>query len=138
MLLDTFLLLKAEQARQKEQQKDNWHDNDYLFTAYGGLPMGHNTPTRWFKDFLADQRAKQQWEQTAAGIPVSEQKLFPKMRFHDLRHIHASLLIGKGVDIQTVSRRLGHARASTTANIYGHPLMANDAKAAAIIETEFK
>lgn len=135
-LLDTLQMLKVEQNRQKEKLMDKWHDSDYLFTTYNGLPMGHNTPTRWFKDFLDSVRANQRQEQMSAGVPESELKLFPKMRFHDTRHVHASILIGKSVDIQTVSRRLGHARASTTANIYGHPLMANDAKASAIIESE--
>lgn len=135
-LLDTFQMLKAEQNRQKENLMDKWHDSDYLFTAHDGLPMGHNTPTRWFKDFLDSVRERQRQEQLSAGVPESELKLFPKMRFHDTRHVHASILIVKSVDIQTVSRRLGHARASTTANIYGHPLMANDAKASAIIESE--
>lgn len=135
-LLDTFLLLKSEQDRQKEKLKEKWHETEYLFTTFDGLPMGHNTPTRWFKDFLDALRADQRQEQTAAGIPQSGHKVFPNMRFHDLRHLHASLLMGKGVDIQTISRRMGHARASTTANIYGHPLMANDRKAAEILESE--
>jgi integrase len=97
--------------------------------------MGHNTPTRWFKDFLENLRTSQQEEQTAQGIPSSKQKLFPMIRFHDLRHLHATLLIGEGIDIYTVSRRLGHARTSTTADIYCHPLKANDIKAASVIES---
>lgn len=41
-------------------------------------------------------------------------------RFHDLRHTHASMLIRSGVDIMTVSRRLGHADLQTTMTIYAH------------------
>lgn len=41
-------------------------------------------------------------------------------RLHDLRHLVATQLIGAGVDIETVAGRLGHSRASTTLNVYGH------------------
>ena len=43
-----------------------------------------------------------------------------KIRVHDLRHSHASLLISQGVDIATISSRLGHEKSSTTLNIYSH------------------
>jgi integrase len=46
----------------------------------------------------------------------------PKVTFHALRHSHASALIAAGVDVLTVSRRLGHANASITLNIYGHAI----------------
>lgn len=42
------------------------------------------------------------------------------IRLHDIRHSHASFLIARGVDILTVSRRLGHTNTSTTLNLYGH------------------
>ncbi len=41
-------------------------------------------------------------------------------RFHDLRHYFASLLIASGSDVKVVQRRLRHASAMTTLNIYGH------------------
>jgi integrase len=44
----------------------------------------------------------------------------PKVTFHALRHSHASALIAGGVDILAISRRLGHAQASITLNVYGH------------------
>lgn len=48
-----------------------------------------------------------------------------KIRVHDLRHSHASLLISKGVDIATISSRLGHEKISTTLNTYSHMFNAN-------------
>jgi integrase len=42
------------------------------------------------------------------------------IRFHDLRHTHASILIRATVDILTIIRMLGHARASITLDVYGH------------------
>ena len=50
---------------------------------------------------------------------------------HALRHTHATLLIGVGVDLKTVQSRLGHAQFSTTLDIYSHAIAANDARAAA-------
>jgi integrase len=45
---------------------------------------------------------------------------FPQLRLHDLRHIHASLLIAAGVPYTVVQARLGHAKPSTTVDIYTH------------------
>ena len=43
-----------------------------------------------------------------------------KIRVHDLRHSHASMLINMGVQPITISNRLGHEKVTTTMNIYGH------------------
>lgn len=42
------------------------------------------------------------------------------LRLHHLRHFSATQLLALGVDIRTVSGRLGHAKASTTLDIYAH------------------
>ena len=41
-------------------------------------------------------------------------------RFHDLRHAYATLMIEDGEDLAVVSKSLGHANLSTTADIYAH------------------
>ena len=51
---------------------------------------------------------------------------------------NATLMIAGGEDILTVSRRLGHAQASTTANIYGHAIQAANAKAAETLQNILK
>jgi integrase len=43
-----------------------------------------------------------------------------RIRFHDMRHTHATLLLEAGVDITVVSKRLGHASVKTTADLYAH------------------
>ena len=53
--------------------------------------------------------------------------------YHTLRHTHASMLLARGVEINTVQERLGHASASTTLNIYGHVMPGRDQVAASQI-----
>ncbi|MEG2939883.1 MAG: tyrosine-type recombinase/integrase, partial [Oscillospiraceae bacterium] len=60
-----------------------------------------------------------------------------KIRFHDLRHTFASLLIGKDVPIINVSNFLGHSDISTTANIYAHLDKASKQSSADIISDIF-
>lgn len=60
------------------------------------------------------------------------QKL-PVIRFHDLRHTSASLMIANHVDVVTVSHRLGHSKPSTTMDIYSHALPLQDKIAADIL-----
>ena len=74
---------------------------------------------------------------TAAEKKQLEKSKLPQIRFYDLRHTNATLLIAEGVDIETISHRLGHAHASTTLDIYGHPLPDKDEQAAAALEKLF-
>ena len=67
------------------------------------------------------------WGKFAASIGM------PDVTFHALRHTHASQLIDAGVDIVTVSKRLGHAKADITLRVYAHCFRKDDAKAAAAI-----
>jgi integrase len=54
----------------------------------------------------------------------------PDVTFHALRHTHASQLIDAGVDIVTISKRLGHATPDITLRIYAHLFKKDDSKAA--------
>jgi integrase len=58
---------------------------------------------------------------------------FPGITFHALRHTHASQLIDAGVDIVTISKRLGHATPTVTLATYAHLFRKDDGKAAAAI-----
>ena len=51
---------------------------------------------------------------------VLEKKGLRRMRFHDLRHSCASLLLANGVPLKHIREWLGHSDFSTTANIYSH------------------
>ena len=59
-----------------------------------------------------------------AGLPAGT-------HFHELRHTHATWLLARGVDLKTVSERLGHASPATTLRTYSHVLPGRDALAAA-------
>lgn len=77
--------------------------------------------------------------QTSVGTPVSPRNLmrnyyrildkilekyldFPKIRFHDLRHTHATLLLKAGIHPKIVQERLGHSSINVTLDTYSHVL----------------
>ncbi|MED4069579.1 site-specific integrase [Priestia megaterium] len=53
---------------------------------------------------------------------LTEKIDLPKIRFHDLRHTHATMLIQQNVNVKLISERLGHAEIGTTLNTYSHVL----------------
>jgi len=67
---------------------------------------------------------------TAAGLP--------RMRFHDLRHSAASLLIAEGVQLAEVSMLLGHSELRVTADLYAHLQQQTAAKAARHMDAVLK
>jgi integrase len=67
------------------------------------------------------------------GNVVRDKKL-PRVRFHALRHSHASALIAAGLDIVSVSQRLGHGSPAITLSVYAHRFVAKDAAAAKAID----
>lgn len=115
---EMFLGLETEMKHNKaqlltevdEMGNPAWHETGLVFTQYNGLPMFPDTITKWFKKFLVSNKLR-------------------VINFHGLRHSHATLLISQNLDILALSKRLGHAEASTTLNIYGHALKHSDQKA---------
>jgi integrase len=83
-------------------------------------------------ELLSPNNITRAWHRAcrAAGVPT--------VGFHSLRHAHASALIAAGVDVLTVSRRLGHSKASITLDTYAHLLEGADAAAAKAIEGVLK
>jgi len=62
----------------------------------------------------------------------------PRVRLHALRHSHASALISAGLDVVSVSRRLGHGSANITLGVYGHLFASKDAAAADAIDAAMR
>jgi integrase len=67
---------------------------------------------------------------TKAWAAAAEALGVPDVTLHGLRHTHASQLIDAGVDIVTISKRLGHASPNVTLQVYAHLFKNSDAKAA--------
>jgi integrase len=61
----------------------------------------------------------------------------PRVRFHDLRHSHASQLLAAGVNIKVVAERLGHTDPAVTLRVYSHLMPDAQAEAAARIDAIF-
>lgn len=113
-----FELLKqwrAEQGKMRLALVDKWHGSENIFTTDDGNIMNPATVPKWFSEFLKKNN-------------------FPHIRFHDLRHTFATLLISMNIDVQTVSHKLGHASATTTMNFYVHDLESTDKASAELLE----
>lgn len=114
LALDLLGQLKHWQEEQAHRLESAWDNPDNLvFTNDYGGPIHPDTLTKWFTRFCKD-----------AG--------FKQVHIHSLRHTCASLMIADGTPLVVVSRRLGHAQVSTTANIYSHVIASADEKAAQI------
>jgi len=59
----------------------------------------------------------------------------PKVTLYALRHTHVLQLIAAGLDVVTVSRRIGHSNPTVTLGVYVHLFGNTDERAAAVVET---
>jgi integrase len=94
--------LKKHQERQdKERETAAWQDSSLVFTTPTGRPLDPANLTRRFRSFL-----------NRAGLR--------RIRFHDLRHSTATLLLEQGVDLVVIKELLRHAHIGVTAGVYAH------------------
>jgi integrase len=96
--------LRAHRARQFEERLaagERWQEHGLVFASTVGTPLDGRNVTRDLQRILI-----------AAGMP--------RLRYHDLRHSAASLMLAQGVDLKTIQTILGHSRIGTTADIYAH------------------
>lgn len=63
------------------------------------------------------------------------EKSIEPIRFHDLRHTHASLLLDAGIDLKTISERLGHSTIQQTMDTYTHVSKELDEKASSVFDS---
>jgi integrase len=68
----------------------------------------------------ADGRPLQPRSITHEWVRLSKVKGLPRIRFHDLRHAHATHLLGAGVHPKVASERLGHSKVGITLDLYSH------------------
>jgi integrase len=57
---------------------------------------------------------------------ISARALLPEIRFHELRHTHATIVLARGNSVKAVSQRLGHASIDMTLRYYAHVLPEDD------------
>lgn len=102
-------LVEILQKHQKEQQKlkdligRDYNDADLVCAREGGSFIE--------PDYISDNFRS-----------VVKRAGLPYIRFHDLRHTHATLLLGQGIHPKIVSERLGHSTISITLDTYSHVL----------------
>jgi integrase len=77
---------------------------------------------------IAPQKVTDTFREAVRDAPV------PIIRFHDVRHAHATLMLQAGVNPKVLSARLGHASVKTTLDIYADVLPAMDEEAALMFE----
>jgi integrase len=116
--------LRAHRVLQNEERLalgPVWNTSfDLVFpNTIGGIMIPDNLAKRSFKRFLAK-----------AGLP--------DMRFHDLRHTAATLLLSRGINPKVVSEMLGHADISITLRVYAHVTPHMQQAAADVMDALFK
>lgn len=118
---ETMQLLKKYQLWQFEERLrlgEYFVNQDFVFSQDTGSPMHPDSVTDWLAKF-------------------SKRHGLPHINPHAFRHTMASMLYFNGVDSVSISKRLGHAQVSTTANIYAHVMEAADKKNADILADVF-
>ncbi|RZU20057.1 site-specific recombinase XerD [Kribbella rubisoli] len=127
----TIDALKAHRKLQAADQLvvgEAWTDTGHIFTTGLGQPIYPDTVTQLFGKVL---RAYNEPEDPA-DRPA---KPLPHARLHDLRHVHATMLLLAGVPVHVVAERLGHADPSITLRVYAHVIRKNAAGVADIFAT---
>jgi integrase len=102
-VIDALIKHKTKIAEQKRKAGNLYHDLDLVNCTPVGKPIDRSNLTRTFKELIKK-----------AGLP--------DIRFHDLRHTHATLLLKQNVHPKIVAERLGHADTRMTLDTYSHLL----------------
>jgi len=98
-----YLERQREDQRERKTSHASWADHDLVITRRDGRPVNPDTLSSGWYRFCRNR-----------GLP--------HVRFHDLRHAHATLMLLQGVHPKVVSERLGHASIGITLDTYSHVL----------------
>lgn len=110
---------RAEQRDERADAGDNWQDNGLVFCTRQGNYLEPRNMNRLF-DLLIER----------AGVR--------RIRFHDLRHTCATLLLAQNVQPRVVMEVLGHSQLSMTTDLYGHVMPTSLRAAATAMDSAFK
>lgn len=99
-------ILKLEQHLAIQDQKrlvasSRWQDQNIVFPSTIGTPLGPRNLYRHFIDTI-------------------EKTGLPRIKFHDLRHTAATLMLKEGIHPKVVQERLGHSSITLTLDVYSH------------------
>ncbi len=98
---EIFMEMKQTEEVNRKLFGKEYHQNDYVFKWEDGRPYSPDYISHGFSRLLKKYN-------------------FPHIRFHELRHSCASMLLTQGYGLKDVQEWLGHADIKMTANIYGH------------------
>ena len=104
---------RSRQDAERDLAGTLWVGGDHVFRRELGEPLFPDTPTALM--------AKLQRQHNTAAAKAGTLPL-PVIRLHDLRHLHATLLLRAGVPVHVVAARLGHADPAITLRVYAHVL----------------
>lgn len=96
-----LLLLKQQEQENRRLFGKQYVDNDYIFKWQNGKPYAPDYITMKFSKLLKQHKLRH-------------------IRFHDLRHSCASMLVSMGFELKDIQEWLGHSDIQITANIYAH------------------
>ena len=107
-LINLFLQHKEDEKLKRELNIDKWinkasQEEDFVFTQDNGEMMFVGSIPKFFRNFIKRHDLRH-------------------ITFHGLRHTNSTILIGKGINLVSVSHGLGHAKTSTTTDFYAHHL----------------
>lgn len=109
--------LREHLAKQAiERESEGYQDHGLVLQTSNGTPIGQRNLMRNFYRIIKNVM-KEQERRKLAGEPYVE---FKPIRFHDLRHTHATILLKNGVHPKIVQERLGHSSIMVTLNTYSH------------------
>jgi len=104
-----------QDVMEEEDTPDAWKGAGWIVHSRHGARVNKDTPSKWFRKF-ADAHG------------------FQDLTFHGLRHIHASILLSKHIDLPSVSARMGHSDPGVTLRAYADAMPARDQDAAATMD----
>ena len=121
-------------ARNLQATRGFSRDEDFVAASENGRPMCPGYLYKTFQKLVIRYNEAIDASPTATEDEKTLAKL-PVIRFHDLRHSHATLLLAQGVSTKIVSERLGHSRTSFTQDTYQHILPGMQDEAADLIDS---
>lgn len=120
-IMSNLVTLAAVKRYQLEEAGDEreWKEHNFLFSNELGKPYRPDSISQWWERFMKRNTDLE------------------TIRFHDLRHTSATLLIHEGEHPKVIQARLGHSSITTTMNTYGHLLEETDQRASAHFDKLF-